>query len=57
VLLCEEALASKVAAIACYRSQLGTFWPGQAEMATSVRTFAERTGGGVPAERYWKFHP
>jgi LmbE family N-acetylglucosaminyl deacetylase len=57
VLLCEDALASKIAAIACYRSQLGTFWPGEAEMATSVRTFAERTGGGVPAERYWKFHP
>jgi LmbE family N-acetylglucosaminyl deacetylase len=57
VLLCEEALASKIAAIACYRSQLSTFWPDEAEMAMSVRAFAERTGGGVPAERYWKFHP
>ena len=57
VLLCEAALASKIAAIACYRSQLNTFWSDEADMATSVRAFAERTGGGVPAERYWKFHP
>ncbi len=52
--LSEEALQAKIAAIACYHSQLSTFWPGAAEMAASVRTFAERVGDGKPAERYWR---
>jgi len=51
--LCEEALEAKIAAVACYHSQLGTFWAGVVEMAAAVRTFAERTGSGRPAERYW----
>jgi LmbE family N-acetylglucosaminyl deacetylase len=53
--LTEEALEAKVAAIACYHSQLGTFWTSSAEMATAIRAFARRTGGGRPAERYWRF--
>lgn len=43
--LSEEALEAKIAAIACYRSQISTFWSGTAEMAAAVRAFAER---------YWK---
>jgi len=43
--LSEEAWEAKIAAIACYRSQLSTFWADEAEMATAVRAFAER---------YWK---
>lgn len=53
VSLCEQALEAKTAAIARYRSQLSTFWADEAEMAASVRAFAERIGGCVPAERYW----
>lgn len=55
--LAEEAIEAKIAAIACYRSQLGTFWASPAEMATAIQAFAERTGSGRPAERYWKFTP
>jgi len=54
ILLSEEALEAKIAAIACYRSQLSTFWTNSAEMAAAVRAFAERTGSGRLAERYWK---
>jgi LmbE family N-acetylglucosaminyl deacetylase len=53
VLLSEEALEAKIAAIACYRSQLSTFWADVTEMATAVRAFAEQTGSGSLAERYW----
>ena len=53
VWLSEQALQAKIAAIACYRSQLSTFWTDEAEMATKVRAFAERAGNGRLAERYW----
>jgi LmbE family N-acetylglucosaminyl deacetylase len=52
--LADEALEAKIAAIAHYRSQMSTFWSDRAEMATSVRAFARRTGEGMPAERYWR---
>ena len=52
--LSEEALEAKTSAIACYRSQLSTFWAGEAEMATAVRVFGEWVGGDRPAERYWR---
>lgn len=52
--LSTEALEAKIAAIACYRSQLSTFWADAAEMAASIQAFAEHTGNGRPAERYWK---
>jgi len=55
VLLSEEALEARIAAIACYRSQLSTFWADVVEMAAAVRAFAEQIGGGRPAERYWRF--
>ena len=52
--LSEEALETKITAIACYCSQLSMLgWPQVADMAAAVRTFAERIGGGRPAERYW----
>lgn len=50
----EEALRAKIAAISCYGSQISTFWASTAEMAARVRAFAERSGEGVPAERYWR---
>ena len=52
--LSEESLVARVEAVACYRSQLSTFWAGAAEMAAAVRAFAEQVGDGEPAERYWK---
>ena len=56
-LLSEGALEAKIAAIACYRSQLSTFWASPGEMAATVRAFAEKVGNGRPAERYWKVLP
>jgi hypothetical protein len=51
--LSEEALEAKAAAIGHYRSQLSTFWTDLAEMSTAIRAFANQTGGGQLAERYW----
>lgn len=52
--LSEQALRAKIAAMACYGSQLSTFWASRDHMAASVQAFAEETGRGVPAERYWR---
>jgi len=52
--LSEKALEARIAAIACYRSQISSFWSDVAEMAAEVRAFAEQAGGGSLAERYWK---
>ncbi len=49
--LSEEALEAKIAAIACYRSQISTFWASLTDMAAAVRAFAGRTDR--LAERYW----
>jgi len=49
----EDALASKVQAIACYRSQISTFFKDEAEMEARVRAYAEVIGNGQPAERLW----
>jgi len=50
----EGAVAAKVAAIACYPSQLSTFFADQGEMAARVRAYAEAVGNGRPAERLWR---
>jgi LmbE family N-acetylglucosaminyl deacetylase len=55
--LTKTALEAKVAAIACYHSQLSTFWTSPTEMATAIRAFAEQTGSDGPAERYWMRSP
>jgi LmbE family N-acetylglucosaminyl deacetylase len=55
--LSEKALEAKTAAIACYRSQLGTFWADGTEMAAAVRAFTKRAGDGRIAERYWRLAP
>ena len=41
-LLSEETLEAKIAAIACYHSQLSTLWPDVVEMAAAVRPSVER---------------
>ncbi|GAB4575960.1 MAG: PIG-L family deacetylase [Anaerolineae bacterium] len=50
------ALEAKCAAIACYSSQISTFWAGEEEMARQVRAYASATGGGQYAEREWVFN-
>lgn len=52
--LSERALQARVDAIACYRSQLSTFWGGRDEMSAAVREYAALAGGGKPTERYWR---
>jgi hypothetical protein len=49
----EAALAAKVAAIACYRSQLSTFFASESEMAARVRAYAGTVGAGRLAEHLW----
>ncbi len=53
VRLSEEALEAKIAAIACYRSQISSLWMDTMDMVGAVRSFAKRRGAGRPAERYW----
>ena len=54
VKLDEAALAAKVAAVECYRSQISTFYADEAEMAARVRAYAQAVGNGQPAERLWR---
>jgi len=51
--LSEQALRAKVAAIACYGSQISTFWGSAEVVNATVRAFAEQAGQGEPAEQYW----
>jgi LmbE family N-acetylglucosaminyl deacetylase len=50
----EDALQAKIEAIACYESQLSTFWPDRAAMAADIRAVAVETGAGQAAEREWR---
>ncbi len=54
--LAEREMAAKIAAIACYDSQISTFFCGVDEMAQRLRAYAASVGGavGVGAERYWR---
>ncbi len=49
----DASLAARVAAVACYCSQLGTFWADESEMGRRIRAYALNVGEGRPAERYW----
>ncbi len=55
--LSEQALEARIAAVACYRSQISSFWADAAEMDAAVRAFANLIGDDGPAERYWKRLP
>jgi len=50
----EEVVQAKVQAIACYTSQISTFWQDTDEMRRRVQADGLRTGGGQLAERYWR---
>ena len=46
-------IAAKVQAIACYESQISTFWSDVADMETQTRRSMLEAGDGTPAERFW----
>ncbi len=50
----EDALSTKVRAIACYRSQISTFWADVDDMARAVRAYAHQVGRAYGAERLWR---
>lgn len=53
--LSEEDMRAKIQAIACYRSQISTFWDSLEAMETEVRhAFTDATSGRY-VERFWKF--
>jgi LmbE family N-acetylglucosaminyl deacetylase len=48
-------MAAKIAAIACYSSQISTFFSGLDEMAQRLRAYAASVGRKKGwAERYWR---
>lgn len=49
----EEDIEAKVNAIACYQSQISTFWHSLQAMAEATRQVMLEAGGGVPVERFW----
>jgi len=53
----EEALAVKGDAVACYASQISTFWPDADAMRAALLAQALRVGGGDPAEAFWRPAP
>ncbi len=50
--LTEADLAAKTAAIACYESQISSFWDDAADMAVRVRRYAQEVAAPA-AERLW----
>jgi LmbE family N-acetylglucosaminyl deacetylase len=49
----DDALEAKTAAVACYESQISTFFTGKEEIGARLRAYAVVAGGGEWAERYW----
>lgn len=47
-------IQAKIDAIACYTSQISTFWADQDAMAADVRRALAEAGNGVPMEAFWK---
>ncbi|MBN1678819.1 MAG: PIG-L family deacetylase [Anaerolineae bacterium] len=50
----QTTLDTKIAAIACYESQISTFWADVKVMEEAVRQYAVRVGRGHYAERFWQ---
>lgn len=48
-------VASKIAAVACYTSQVADLFDSLEAMAEAVRTYARSVGGDHHAERFWQF--
>jgi LmbE family N-acetylglucosaminyl deacetylase len=47
-------LDAKINAIACYQSQISTFWDSIPAMAEATRRYAVQVGDGTYAERLWQ---
>jgi LmbE family N-acetylglucosaminyl deacetylase len=50
----ESEVDAKISAIACYTSQMSTFWKSENAMAQEIREIMLRAGRTVLAERYWQ---
>ena len=50
----EHEVQAKINAIACYRSQISTFWNGLEEMEADVRRAMRDPGRSNYAERFWE---
>ena len=53
IYLAEGDLSARVEAMACYASQLSSFWANRQAMDEAVRKFTGRVGQQAPAERIW----
>ena len=51
--LAETDIQGKLDAIACYKSQISSFWTDQQHMESATRQSLLAAGGGIPGERYW----
>lgn len=52
--LSEVNIQAKIRAIACYESQLGSFWDSTLAMVEAIKRHAMQVGEGFYAERLWK---
>lgn len=50
----EADVQGKLQAIACYESQISTFWPSLPEMEQQTRDSMRAAGSGTYVERYWR---
>lgn len=55
VLLTDADIQARIAAMACYKSQISTFWQDRAAMDADVRGSLLRNDDGHPVERFWLF--
>jgi LmbE family N-acetylglucosaminyl deacetylase len=46
---------ARIEAMACYESQISTFWQDRAAMASDVRNSLLKNDDGQPVERFWSF--
>ena len=54
IYLAEADLRARLDAMACYASQLSSFWTSPQNLDEAVRQFTQRVGQQAPAERIWK---
>ncbi len=55
VALTEADLRAKIESIACYASQISSFWTGLDDMEAHIRAFTTSNGTLPPHERFWEY--